>query len=379
MVDAATGRVQQMAAGAARDPNAPIANGWLIFYLALVVAVLLIVASVIYAWHHGSGQGNVLVDVVWRITWVTFSVLKVTLIVLLVIWGARWFGRRRERAGTGPMPSNDLEVCDGAVAGPWIKPRLGGEFGAVTLQVPKGYEAYGRVFHPASDPDGNPVKWADVAEAIGTVAHREMQWHAILGLSGPDELQGFYEPDAATGPNWAGKDPPIGEMDIETLDALCEILIAQTTDPNHCYFGLCTIQSWADEFSANELKPLLKLPMERDHIVLTGPLSAVDQIVRTYPRRSPGAITFVARSGEGPLPKPEEHQWERREAPNLIWPADRSWFVVSEVDFDSTLVGGSADLIKAIVESPELEAWQVEPTDSLAFDADKVNRRSAPL
>jgi hypothetical protein len=62
--------------------------------------------------------------------------------------------------------------------------------------------------------------------------------------------------------------------------------------------------------------------------------------------------------------------------PNLIWPADRSWFVVSEVDFDSTLVGGSAELIKAIVESPALEAWQVEPTDSLAFDADKINGAS---
>jgi hypothetical protein len=40
------------------------------------------------------------------------------------------------------MHSDDLEVIDGAAAGAWIKPRLGAEFGAVTLQVPKGYEAY---------------------------------------------------------------------------------------------------------------------------------------------------------------------------------------------------------------------------------------------
>jgi hypothetical protein len=57
----------------------------------------------------------------------------------------------------------------------------------------------------------------------------------------------------------------------------------------------------------------------------------------------------------------------------MIWPADRSWLVASEVDFDSTLVGGSAALIEAIVDSPKLEAWRVEPTDSLAEDADKVN------
>jgi hypothetical protein len=59
--------------------------------------------------------------------------------------------------------------------------------------------------------------------------------------------------------------------------------------------------------------------------------------------------------------------------PNLIWPADHSWFVASEVDFDSTLVGGSAELVETIVQCPALEAWQVEPTDSLAIDADKIN------
>jgi len=272
------------------------------------------------------------------------------------------------------MSSSDLEVCDGADAGAWIRPRLGGEFGAVTLQVPKGYEAYARIFHLASGPDGNPVRWAEVAEAVGTVAHREMQWHAILGLAGPEELQGSYKADTESGPNWAGQDPPIGGMDIDTLDGLCKILTSQTTDPAHCYFGLCTIQSWLDSFSAQELKPLLKLPMERDHVVLAGPLSAVDQIVRAYPARSPSSITFVARYGDKPLPEAEELQWERREAPNLIWPADRSWFVVSEVDFDSTLVGGSIELIGSIVKSPGLEAWQVEPADSLAADADQINR-----
>lgn len=64
-------------------------------------------------------------------------------------------------------------------------------------------------------------------------------------------------------------------------------------------------------------------------------------------------------------------QW--RYSPSLFWPSDRSWLVASEVDFDSTLVGGSADLIEAIVGSPDLEAWRVEPDDSLTCDADKIN------
>ncbi len=173
-----------------------------------------------------------------------------------------------------------------------------------------------------------------------TVPHREMQWHAILGLADADELQSSRNLDRA---NWSGSDPSIGAMEIGTLDALCGILAAHTADPTYCFFGLCTIQGWEDSFSADKLQPLLQLPAERDHIVLAGPLSAVGQI---------------------------SYNWL---APNLIWPADHSWLVASEVDFDSTLVGGTTGLIEAIVESPDLEAWQVQPTDSLAADADRVN------
>jgi hypothetical protein len=60
-------------------------------------------------------------------------------------------------------------------------------------------------------------------------------------------------------------------------------------------------------------------------------------------------------------------------APNLIWPKDRAWFVASEYDFDSTLVGGSRELIVAILDSPDLEAWEVDPEVSLQADADKIN------
>jgi hypothetical protein len=194
------------------------------------------------------------------------------------------------------------------------------------------------IFHPATNAEGNPVAWADVARARGTQPHREMQWHAILGS---------VEPEGCRGPQWNGQDPVIGSMDPDDLDALCGILGAHAADPDHVFFGLCTIELWEESFTREELKEnrLLRLPMGRDYIVLTGPLSAVDR------------LSNEAAGG----------------TPNLIWPAEHAWLMASEVDFDSTLDGGSAELIRAIVESPELESWQVEPTDSLAVDADKIN------
>jgi hypothetical protein len=47
--------------------------------------------------------------------------------------------------------------------------------------------------------------------------------------------------------------------------------------------------------------------------------------------------------------------------------------VASEIDFDSTLVGGTEQLIGAILAEPGLDAWAVDPDDSLAYDADKIN------
>src|SRR5215831_8033323 len=101
------------------------------------------------------------------------------------------------------MQSDDLKVIDSAASGAWVRPRLGGEFGAVTLQVPEGFEAYARIFHPAWDSEWNPVRWADVAKACGTTVHREMQWHAIVGLPEPENYQGS---------KWPGQDPSTGEM-----------------------------------------------------------------------------------------------------------------------------------------------------------------------
>jgi hypothetical protein len=43
----------------------------------------------------------------------------------------------------------------------------------------------------------------------------------------------------------------------------------------------------------------------------------------------------------------------------MWWPADRAWFVATEVDGFSSYVGGSQTAIDAVLASPELEAIAV--------------------
>ncbi len=49
-------------------------------------------------------------------------------------------------------------------------------------------------------------------------------------------------------------------------------------------------------------------------------------------------------------------------APHLLWPADRRWFVATDVDSDFTWVGRSQRLIDAVITDPELDAERVQRT-----------------
>lgn len=68
-----------------------------------------------------------------------------------------------------------------------------------------------------------------------------------------------------------------------------------------------------------------------------------------------------------------EKDWWIPQSPNIFWPTDRAWCVASEIDFDSTLVGGSQALIEDLVNSSRLEALMIQPGDALHDHADQVN------
>jgi hypothetical protein len=157
-----------------------------------------------------------------------------------------------------------------------------------------------------------------------------------------------------------------GDLDSSSLAVLCKILATETPDEDDCYFGLSTI--WG---GVEETYPEAKLLREpgRDYVVFSGPLSAVGQL--GY-QDSFAVVFYLVRSGSTQQRDPEPDRWDSR-SPSLVWPADHSWFVANDVDLDSTLVGGSRDLIDAILATPELETWEVERGDSLGADADKIN------
>jgi hypothetical protein len=250
------------------------------------------------------------------------------------------------------MGENQLEQRVDPSSAAWVAPRLTGKSGTVAGSVPSGYPAYARICHPAVDREGRRVSWAEVAGATGRCVHPLMQWHALVGS--PDYLN-------MRGSMWSGEDPDRGNLMPEVLRRLCDLLGEHTADAGTCFFCLWDGWGWPDDagFSlasglrsplSRDARHLVRLPYDRSYLLFTGPL--------------PGALQ---------IGWPWVLDSLRTQSPNLFWPNDRAWCVASEIDFDSTLVGGTTELVDAVLGNPALDAWPVGPNDSLAYDADEIN------
>lgn len=246
-----------------------------------------------------------------------------------------------------------------ASAANWIEGCLKGPTGEVTRFVPAIFQDYARIFHPASTPEGYPRKWEEVARELGRTMHPLVQWHSLVGLTSPFELPSS---------EWPGS-PEVGLLPPETLRPLCGLLPRHTDTPEQCFFGFLTGQTttstvssqaastgerngiWVEDKEEEDVsRPEFSLPPDagRDYVLWVGPVRA--------------AVAVVELDSLSPV------------SPNLFWPSDRAWFLNTDVDLDSTLIGGSRLLIDELLTADDLEVRRLGPRDSVAFDADRLNK-----
>jgi hypothetical protein len=237
--------------------------------------------------------------------------------------------------------------------GDWIRDRLHG-WGVVGSTVPRGFEAYARVFHPAE------VSWRDAAARSGTTWHPAMQWDSL-------------------DPSGTLDGPEVGHLDLPSLAALALVLDKHTTTPDDATAGIwdgfgelrsggsTTLFASSDGSAppehANTLDPDVYAAVAR------GPVLELPG--RAYVLLSARVAEFAdtdwpLRAGIG---------WNRHfgPTPNLLWTADHAWVLASEIDFDSTLVAGSRALVDAVLASADLEAAEVAEDTDLSSTGDTVN------
>lgn len=334
-----------------------------------------------------------------------------------------------------------MEWTADVAAGDWFRQRIDDPWrGTMHDVVPRGFEAYARIFHPverdrpvgqpwpplpygaharewesfqrdAPEIDAERVTWEEAARQFGTTMHALAQWHhlverfqAVPGEDGPRDAAG-----------WRYLQPAQGQLAPDLLAAVAALLAAHTTTPDegfvavwegwgglvgHLGYGpsraLLTLSA-SDDTPRDEVEARHRDFLER---------SARDQLNNAFrkPTWQPGILSDEISRGQrfelparshilfrGGVAELARGDWQQRvpwqdeamagagfastaESPSLIWPDDRAWVLVSEVDYDSTIVGGSHQLVRALCADPRLEALPVREGADLTWDADEVNR-----
>ena len=209
--------------------------------------------------------------------------------------------------------------------------------------VPEGFEAYARVFHPASTgaTDGHDVSWREIAASAGRVFHPQAQWPHIAFTSAIDDINGLQNPPP--GAPWVTS-PSEGSLDLDVARRLVEILTPHSSTPEKCWFAVW--DGWGGLRSDATDAPSFELPWRR-YFLFEGPIVAATQ---TFHR---------------------DDQWYQSAA--LWWPEDRAWCVATEVDFESTYIGGTQDVVEELVADPSLEALEIGSHDGITWHADQIN------
>ena len=287
-------------------------------------------------------------------------------------------------------PAEDAEPAD------WLVERLTDFAVNVLSVVPSGFEAYARVFHPASkvtctadmaqESTSEPLRWADVAELTGRTAHRLMQWASIQGShSALNDYTKLKAGDVYIEP------PEEGSLPLELAQTLWPILEPHTKTSAMCFFAIWEGFGGLPNFIREA--PAFEIP-DRRFYLFRAPLQTIEQSFYTgvtYDDTAGGGIGVTIANGSE-IPSPAELQkllssTEVQEqlralhaempvtyqSANLWWPEDRAWCVHTEIDLNTTYIGGSQRLIDAILASEKLEAYQLEPTDQITYDSDTLN------
>lgn len=275
--------------------------------------------------------------------------------------------------------------------GEWIRERLGA-WATIASVVPRGFEAYARVLHPLDAQllawDGHTpttvedvrLRWRDITERHGTTWHPLMQWEAIIG---DHRDPGFGEP------GWQYGSPMQGNMDLAEFADVTKVLARHTQAPDACTAALWEGYGWVQGgqgftwlMIADDVEPAEREELERENRRLAAE-PVFPREVRNGPRLElPGRAYLLF---DCDIRSFENLEWPRqswgaqggvwKQTPNQLWPEDHAWFLASEIDFDSTIVGGSRELVDALVACEAIEAVEIPAGASLTSDADTINRR----
>lgn len=253
----------------------------------------------------------------------------------------------------------------------WLRGRL--VYGrAVGSWIPKGFDRYARILHPAhlwEATEGNvvarPVPWSGVSAWSGKPLHRASSIHDLARR--------------ADGTSWQdqGASLPLeGQLEPPYLDRLTDHLAEATSTPDALWLLVWDGYGGPGTPLVSTSRRLMRRrPMSRWPIGIRRRTLLTDTDPRAVVQISP-SLTGRGRKyflHQGSIEASSDHHGRSvfEEPPSFWWPADRAWFVSTDIDSSSTYVGGSSRLIDGLLTDPVLEVFPADledPYDGAPYD-----------
>lgn len=239
------------------------------------------------------------------------------------------------RAGTvmgmyGELCDRGFELVSDTSIADWASRRQSGDLYRVDFQVPAGFGKFCRVLHRVHGPsDGGPsdsfLPWSDYAQSVGLSIRPDTRW---------DEI-------SRRDPRLRSISPDVGQLDQVSAPAYLRFLAGHMPAEAPIFAGY-----W-DGIQPLHIPgasfPTARLGL-RDYVLFKVTLAV---------------LTDAFHAESGPL----------FDFPALLWPEDRSWYLSTEVDYNSTLVGGSEEFVDALLAHKSIEALPIGPDVDLTYRA----------
>ncbi|XBH21029.1 hypothetical protein V5R04_12515 [Jonesiaceae bacterium BS-20] len=244
---------------------------------------------------------------------------------------------------------------------------------------PTRFSAYARIYHPIerdrpaterswigldmyeyirnSPVTGNKIErelcsWATAAQAFGTHMHPQAQY-PLLTKQDPHNTEPKVAPDG-----WSYSTPKTGNLIPPTLSILASVLALHTTTPHSGVAAVWEGYGRLIDSGRGAKEPGTGvLPRE----IALGPRLSLDGGTWNYFLFGAGASAFVEDSWVSRSPWIDTHF---EQSPTYLWPDDQAWALHTNVDLDSSIIGGSEELINQLLQTPGIEALPL-PTDLL--------------
>ncbi|PRZ15245.1 hypothetical protein [Nesterenkonia sandarakina] len=294
--------------------------------------------------------------------------------------------------------------------GEWLRSMEAEPFSSLFSVVPRGFEMYARVFHPVERDRPRATRswhaieastcfddaadiwalleterctWSAAAASFGTTMHAEAQYARLIRYVSGEEVGAVSED------GWRYGEPSEGALDASTLTAASQVLARHTATP---HAGIAAIwEGWGGLVSSAGSKRYLamrSLQMSLPRLAPRAPKSGTGVLApdiaagprfdlhgdtgRSYVLFEAGAADFADPRWPARAPWTDDADWVP--SPSIFWPEDHSWVLATEIDYDSTLIAGTAALISDLVRTPGLEVLVIHPNADLTWDGDSVNR-----